>query len=73
MDLSNPILAGYSHMSEADLTPDPVPQRMGSGDHLNPQQFSDQLAVGRDEPTIPAVHQSPTTYYGEPQAEGDSR
>ena len=72
MDLDHPLLAGYSHMNEADSTPDPVPQRMSSGAHFNPVQFADQLAV-QDEPTIPAVHQNPRGWYGETEQKDNDR
>lgn len=57
----------YLRAGSPDLSrhPDPVIQRMSSGDHFSPVQFSDQLgaaAHSRDE--TPAVHRSPMTWFG---------
>ncbi len=74
MDLDHPILAGYSHLAESDLPADPERQHMGSGDHLNSQQFADHIQTVTPKPgTSPALHDNPLGWYGEPQAEGDPR
>jgi hypothetical protein len=45
--------------------PDPVPERMDSGDHFSPVQFSDQLgAVAHSRDEVPAVHRDPLAWYG---------
>ncbi len=56
---------------DRDLPSGPEPQRMGSGDHLNPVQFADQLRTV-DKPEVPAVHVNPTGYYGHPDQPGDT-
>jgi hypothetical protein len=49
-----------------DRDPDPKPQRMGSGDHFNSQQFADQLGVAYVRRSAPLVHgQNQTAWYGE--------
>jgi hypothetical protein len=53
----------YRAAGSPEIPPGPVPQRMGSGDHLGPQ-FAGCCQV-QDEPEIPAVHRNPTAYYGE--------
>ena len=74
MDRDHPLLTNYVHLDEADSTPDPVPQHMGSGDHLNSQQFADHIQTVTPKPgTSPALHDNPLGWYGEPQAEGDPR
>ncbi len=53
---------------ESAFRPDPKPQRMGSGDHFNPQQFADQLGVAHVRRSAPLVHgPDKTTWF----AEGD--
>ena len=60
----------YKAAGSPELPPDPVPQRMGSGDHLNPQQFADQTEEVPTRPgETPAVHANPLGWYGLPSTQ----
>ncbi len=49
-----------------DRDPDPVPQRMSSGAHFNPQQFANQLDTAYVRHSAPLVHgPDKTAWYGE--------
>lgn len=54
----------YRAAGSPEIPPGPVPQRMSSGAHFNPQQFVDHVQEV-DEPEVPDVHRNPTAYYGQ--------
>ncbi len=54
----------YQAAGSPELPDGPQPQRVSSGSHFNPVQFADQLQTAMPG-EIPAVHQNPTSWYGE--------
>jgi hypothetical protein len=59
---------GASHLRYAApgaTRPDPLPERIHSGEIFHPLQFADQLQTAYEHRSMPMVHQNPLAWYGE--------